>query len=324
MIRREGPVEWVCSHCTLVTEVPLNGPSIWKATFGRPPGMIRRVGPVEWVCSNLSFSTSSVMHSFVDSFFEGKKALVKERLMDSVRVIVDGLFEEMVGQVKEMMMPPLKESAGNDPVKANAASTPTPPKPTTSVPLSQPPISEVVFATKSKPGPSSSAAPQPFSGLYKRMAEEDGVSTSRSNKKKAITVELQTDGPLDDEDDYSDVALDDSAGGGDIEQMDKDTAHENIANNPKQQQPKQTAEKKVACPEPGCGKLMHSRHLKRHLRKHTGVKPYFCNFPLCEMECATRQQAIKHIVSIHHRDYIEDGKEPPAPETWLVIREHLL
>ncbi len=32
--------------------------------------------------------------------------------MDSVRVIVDGLFEEMVGQVKEMIMLPPKESAG--------------------------------------------------------------------------------------------------------------------------------------------------------------------------------------------------------------------
>ncbi len=273
------------------------------------------------------------MHSFVDSFFEGKKALVKERLMDSVRVIVDGLFEEMVGQVKEMMMPPLKESAGNDPVKANAASTPTPPKPTTSVPLSQPLKSKMVFATKSKPGPSSSssaAAPQPFSGLHKRMSEEDEVSISsknnQPNKKKAITVELQIDGPLDgdEEDDYSDVDLDDGAGGGDIEQLVKDTAHENIANNPKQQQPKQRAEKKVACPEPGCGKLITSHNLKVHLRKHTGVKPYFCNFPLCEMECATRQQAIRHIVAIHHRDYIEDGKKPPDPETWLVIREHLL
>ncbi len=62
--------------------------------------------------SHLSLNNSSVMHSFVDSFFEGKKALVKERLMDSVRVIVDGLFEEMVGQVKEMIMLPPKESAG--------------------------------------------------------------------------------------------------------------------------------------------------------------------------------------------------------------------
>ncbi|KAH9407830.1 factor 14 [Tyrophagus putrescentiae] len=272
--------------------------------------------------SHLSFSNSSVMHSFVDSFFEGKKALVKERLMDSVRVIVDGLFEEMVGQVKEMMMPPPpKERAENDQLKANAASTTTSPKPTTSVPPSQPPNSNMVFATKSKPGPSSSSVPlsQPFSGLYKRMDESDGGNNSQPNKKKAITVELQIDDPLDDdeEDDYSDVDLDDGAGGGGIEQLD------NIASSSKQQ-PKQRAEKKVACPEPGCGKLLVSFHLKRHLRTHSGVKPYFCNFPLCEMECATRQQAIRHIVAIHHRDYIEDGVKPPDPETWLVIKEHLL
>ena len=84
--------------------------------------------------SHLSLNKSSVMHLFVDSFFEGKKALVKERLMDSVRVIVDGLFEEMVGQVKEMIMLPPKESAGTTSAEP---STPKSPVSTSTVPPSQ-------------------------------------------------------------------------------------------------------------------------------------------------------------------------------------------
>ncbi|KAH9395673.1 hypothetical protein TYRP_020408 [Tyrophagus putrescentiae] len=83
---------------------------------------------------HLALNNSSVMHSFVDSFFEEKKALVKERLMDSVRVIVDGLFEEMVGHVKEMMMPPFQESAGTTPAEP---STPKSPVSTSTVPPSQ-------------------------------------------------------------------------------------------------------------------------------------------------------------------------------------------
>ncbi len=250
--------------------------------------------------------------------------------MDSVRVIVDGLFEEMVGQVKEMMMPPPpKERAENDQLKANAASTTTSPKPTTSVPLSQPLKSKMVFATKSKPGPSSSAASQPFSGLYKRMAEEDGGNNSQTNKKKAVTVDLQIDDSLDDEDDYGDSTLDDDSGGGNIEQQSKDTAHENIANDLKSQ-PKQSAEKKVACPEPECGKLFANRNLKRHMRTHTKAKPFGCTYFGCSLEFSQREHAIYHILNVHLKkqkpevDGNEDSNEPPDPATYLTVKEELL
>ena len=277
------------------------------------------------------------MHSFVDSFFLGKKALVKERLRQSMETVVDGLFEEMVEQVKEMLLPP-KEGVSSDQVKPSGYETTskaTPAKATSSsFPVAEMPKNKLIFATKSKHGPSSSAASQPFSGLYKRMAEDDGVNNNQPNKKKAITVELQIDGPLDDENDYGDLDNDDVAGGGEIEQLDKDTAQKNTvtASDSKQQQPKQTAEKKVACPEPGCGKLLASRNLKRHLRTHNNAKPFGCNYSGCSLEFSQREHAIRHILNVHLKkpkpnDAEDDGNEEadePDPAAYLTVKEELL
>ncbi|KAH9397663.1 hypothetical protein TYRP_003986 [Tyrophagus putrescentiae] len=53
----------------------------------------------------------SILHYLVDNFFEGKKALVKERLRNSMENIVNDLFDEMVGQVKEMLLSPKEATA---------------------------------------------------------------------------------------------------------------------------------------------------------------------------------------------------------------------
>ncbi len=294
----------------------------------------------------LSINNPSVVHSLVDSFFEGKKALVKERLMDSVRVIVDGLFEEMVGQVKEMLLPP---KTGHDQEKPSGAgsTTSTPVKPsitkspmnTSTASPSQPPKSKMIFATKSKPGPSSSAAAaQPFSGLYKRMAEEDGFYTTSTNnnstqpnKKKAITVELQIDGPLDDDgDDYGDVALDEGAGSsGDAEQGNSSNANViNIASSgSKAQVQKPIQAGKYACTEANCTRNFRcNTDLKRHLRTHNNVRPFGCTFPGCSLEFSLRTNAIRHILKVHLKKKTgeEDPNEPPDPATYLSTKEELL
>ena len=145
----------------------------------------------------LSVNNPSMVHSLVDSFFEGKKALVKERLMDSVRVIVDGLFEEMVGQVKEMLLPPKEESSGGDqqmkkkqkrnsPVKVNSPKkSPTkqngyPCKP------SSPKRPALVFAVKSKPsGPSTSAAVSVAAPKRVLISSENNSSSTSSPSKQS-------------------------------------------------------------------------------------------------------------------------------------------
>ncbi|XP_017482797.1 PREDICTED: protein glass-like [Rhagoletis zephyria] len=288
--------------------------------------------------SHLALHNSSMLHSFVDSFFLGKKALVKDRLRQSMETIVDGLFEEMVDQVKEMLLPP-KEGASNDQVKPFGFETTTfatPAKATTSnLPVIEKQKNKMIFATKSNlPGPSSSNASQPFSGFYKRMAESDGGNNSQPNKKKAVTVELQIDDSLDDEYDYGDVALDEGAGGGDTELANISATPINNASNASNEQPHQpTQSGKFPCTEPNCTKTFRGNaDLKRHLRTHNNAKPFGCTFPGCSLEFALRGNAIRHILNVHlkkkpgepDKEGEEDLNEPPDPATYLSIKEELL
>ncbi len=291
----------------------------------------------------MNLNSPSVVHSLVDSFFEGKKALVKDRLMDSVRVIVDGLFEEMVGQVKEMLLPPKTGHDQEKPIGIEKTTCTPAKKPTSKSPknISMPPKSKMIFATKSKPGPSTSVAVQQFSGLYKRMAEEDGVginsnSNSNSNKKKAITVELQIDGPLDDEVDYDDVSLDDGAGGSSDAELanniDIASIHLPITSKEQHQQ-RPPPSGKHPCTEPNCGKFFQfNADLKRHLRTHNKAKPFGCTYDGCSSEFGRRESAIRHILNVHLKkqnpvnDKEGEGgdQKPPDPATYLNVKEELL
>ncbi|KAH9409142.1 hypothetical protein TYRP_011421 [Tyrophagus putrescentiae] len=197
----------------------------------------------------------------------------------------------------------------------------------------------MIFATKSKPGPSSSAAAaQPFSGLYKRMSEGDGfytTSTSNNstqpNKKKAITVELQIDGPLDEGDDCADVALNEGAcGGGDVEQL-MNNSNSNVINivpsGSKAQVQKPIQAGKYACTEANCTRNFRcNTDLKRHLRTHNNVRPFGCTFPGCSLEFSLRTNAIRHILNVHlkKKSGEEDPNEPPDPATYLSTKEELL
>lgn len=98
----------------------------------------------------------SLLHSFVDSFFSGKKAEVKERLRASMDSIVNDLFEQMVCQVKEMLLPPKEkeEIMVKTPVPQTPAQTGGKKLPSNFSPSSrkkQPPtqVKKLVYAHKS-------------------------------------------------------------------------------------------------------------------------------------------------------------------------------
>ena len=46
-----------------------------------------------------------MLHSLVDTFIEGKKAQVKQRLRESMETVVDDLFGELVAKLKQMLLP---------------------------------------------------------------------------------------------------------------------------------------------------------------------------------------------------------------------------
>ena len=273
---------------------------------------------------------------------------MKDRLRQSMETIVDGLFEEMVEQVKEMLLPP-KECASNGKMKPSCFESTTTTTDATSAKTEASSLlvtenlkNKMIFATKSKPGPSSSsAAPQPFSGFYKRMAEEDGFYTSNSNtshpnKKKTVTVELQIDGPLDDENEYSDVALDEGASDASYaEQLmnsSSDGAIDNFPSTSKElHQPAQLG--KHPCTEPSCTKNFKcNADLKRHLRTHNKAKPFGCTYDGCSLEFGRRHDALRHILNVHLKkkkpgddeEGNENNNEPPDPATYLSVKEELL
>lgn len=55
-----------------------------------------------------------------------------------------------------------------------------------------------------------------------------------------------------------------------------------------------TGEKPFACTWPGCGwRFSRSDELSRHRRSHSGVKPYQC--PVCEKKFARSDHLSKHV-----------------------------
>lgn len=160
----------------------------------------------------------------MDTYFETMFLESKERMMVYVTNAVNKEYQIMYDNLKKMVLLPadIIDDDGDDngsPVQAKSLSLSKSTKEKSPNSQSSSPKSiqksSQVFALKSKSisTPSSSAAQQlPFSGFYKRMAEEDGNgNNSQPNKKKAITVELQNDDPFNDADNqgWADSSADD-------------------------------------------------------------------------------------------------------------------
>lgn len=135
--------------------------------------------------------------------------------MDSVRVVVDGLFEEMVGQVKEMMLlppppPPKEECAGLQqlpkPFPAQFAQQHQQSKP--------PPLkSNLIVATKSKPAPPLPSSSSSFvvPGQKRTALEEENLA-ALSTLNNSPTKKLKVSFP--DEQLFTQEKNDEEVGGG--------------------------------------------------------------------------------------------------------------
>ncbi len=301
---------------------------------------------------------TKVVHSLVDSFFEGKKALVKERLMESVKVIVDGLFEEMVGQVKEMLLPskdppsvsappqviPKPPVASKSPIKAKL----TLPKvkkvlpnfggrkqihqPSTSKPTANVPVVSVSQAQFGQKRTAESEA------LVEDTSAEIEAKKAKLDQSKLVEVPIEVamrEIGLSYKDivgGSGDTTVDNKNGSGDAELVNNiDIASIHVPNTSKEQQKQLPIQSgKFPCTEPNCGKHFFSKsNLKTHLRTHSNAKPFCCTFPGCSGEFSQRAHAIRHILNVHLKEKPgdegeENNNNPPDPATYLSIKKELL
>ena len=267
--------------------------------------------------------------------------------MDSVRVVVDGLFEEMVGQVKEMMLlpPPKEECAGLQqlpkPFPAQFAQQHQQSKP--------PPLkSNLIVATKSKPAPPLPSSSSSFvvPGQKRTALEEENLA-ALSTLNNSPTKKLKVSFP--DEQLFTQEKNDEEVGGGgesegDYQNLDNaddisdahghfksptSTSYGNIVvefgdgttpttsvaptNNKKRATLSGTTSsvKKFACTEVGCDKSYSTpRDLKVHTRcAHSGVKPFSCAFTGCPgFASADRSNTLRHIRNVHLKSGGGGGK----------------
>ena len=254
-----------------------------------------------------------VLHTVVDTFVEGKKAHVKQRLRQAMETVLDDLFGELLGQLKDMLLPAIgadRDRAGTD--TGGGHQTAEVPKQTRP---KSPPSQRLVYAVKSKPGTSAGGGkrprepdPVPPAILAEIQYAGDGQASSKQHQeaitatKKARTETDEGTAPLD---------LDPQSNQDDNE---PDPAPPLIIDE---------APGKFVCSFPGCGKrFMKISHLKDHERLHSGATPFSCKFHGCSQTGKQRSTILRHIRTIHLK-HLEPGQEHD-PKAYLEVNEELL
>ena len=254
-----------------------------------------------------------VLHTFVDTFVEGKKAQVKQRLRQAMETVLDDLFGELLGQLKDMLLPAIgadRDRAGTD--TGGGHQTTEAPKQTRP---KSPPSRRPVYAVKSKPGTSAGGGkrprePDPASPAIVveiQYAGDDLASSEQHQEAITVSKKART------EPDESTAPLD----------LDPQSNPDNDDSDPAPPLIIDDAQAKFVCSYTGCGKrFKNSGHLKDHERLHSGATPFSCKFPGCSQTGKRRFSLIRHIRTVHLK-HLEPGQEVD-PKAYLEVNEELL
>ena len=267
-----------------------------------------------------------MVNTLVDAFFEGKKVQVKQRLRDSLDTIVDDLFGELVGQIKQLLVPIkqdhcklqnpisneiiqseskqlLNAQSQSDLLGTKSSTFPSGNKSVENITVQQNPKLSNMFAVKSVP----CTLNQPNGSGVKRWSENQSETTEGIQIQSTPIKRRRTESQ--DQLSPSSQTKPSSANGSDVPDKVKDSGN-----------------RKFACLVAGCGKQFpSSRNLKLHQRGHEGKKPFLCKWSGCRYASENRANTIRHIGQTHLKHSSKTGeKDTQDPKLYLEVNQELL
>ena len=202
----------------------------------------------------------SLVNTIVDGFFEVKKSEIRQRLRMEMDRVVDDLFGQLVGEVKQLLMPKNQTVASSSSLVQNNQNDQF-----GLVPSKYVAVKSIVPNNNNRP---------------------------ETNNQKTIQVELSYADDNGDSDSKFDIngrkimkrpkSANSDSGDIDVKNSDHKKQH------------------KFICTVSGCGKQFDRNFvLKRHQRIHENIKPFRCRWPDCSYASSERSHTIRHIQRIH-------------------------
>ncbi|KAJ6221585.1 hypothetical protein RDWZM_000130 [Blomia tropicalis] len=253
--------------------------------------------------TNIAVLQQSVMNTLVDGFFETKKLEIKAKLKNSLDVIVDDLFGQLVVQVKQLLLVPspnVAETIGGDQLSnkdTNYSNQSTP----------------IVSCTNVTSVNNKNTKSNKFFSLRQPTTSNTMVDHYKQVEIEidSRTIQMEVSHPSNNEELNNQMQ-------DQYEMSDKENNFEQIT-------PLKSSKFKFTCQTPGCTKsYKHEYELKRHRRFHLGIKPYHCKWESCSYSSEDKTNTLRHIQCNHIKKCTLPQSETIEAKDYLMVDQQLL